>query len=146
MLIEATMKKLDYLIIGIVLMISIAFYFGYVSNKLEGDNISVQVLYNNDVIYSVDLKEDTNIEVSITGSNDLLKINADGQEYEFIYDISKDFYNTVSITYDEIKMIDASCKNHYCMKMRIYKFLGSPIVCTNGIVVKLVTSEIEIIS
>ena len=45
-------------------------------------------------------------------------------------------------------MIDASCKGKDCMEMEINKNKSMPIVCTNGIVVKVVldSSKIDILS
>ena len=42
-------------------------------------------------------------------------------------------------------MIDASCKNHDCMRMQMNPLFHTPIVCTNGIIVDGYR-DIEIIS
>ncbi|HKM29705.1 MAG TPA: hypothetical protein VJZ51_03005 [Bacilli bacterium] len=140
------MKRLDYLIIVLVMILSISFYAIYFANKTKGNDLDVEILYQNEVIYKTKLVKNTNITVEIIGENNVVTVVVDNKSTSFNYTFKEDFYNTVTIIDDEIKMVAASCKNHDCLRMRINKMLRTPIVCTNGVIIKLVTSEIEIIS
>ncbi|MFA5764750.1 MAG: hypothetical protein WC929_01195 [Bacilli bacterium] len=139
------MKKLDYLIIILVTIVSISFYVLYIARKTIGKDVDVQILYQNDVIYQAPLTSSETI-VAVKGIEGIVVVTVDGQSVSYQYLFQEDFYNTISITEDEIKMIAASCKNHDCMRMRMNHLFHTPIVCTNGIIVKMVTSDIEIIS
>ena len=139
------MKKLDYLIIILVTIVSISFYALYIASKTTGKDVDVQILYQNDIIYQAPLTASETI-VAVKGTNGIVVVTVGDQSISYQYTFKEDFYNTISITEDEIKMIAASCKNHDCMRMRINHLFHTPIVCTNGIIVKIVTSDIEIIS
>lgn len=140
------MKKLDYLIIILVIIITAAFYVVYTTYKTVGDAVDIQILYRNEVIYEMPLTKETNTTVFVVGEGQEVIVTVEGQSTHFEKSVKEGFYNTILITNDEIKMIDASCKNHDCMRMRINHLFRTPIVCTNGIIVKVVSSDIEIIS
>lgn len=140
------MKKLDYIIILIVLLITGCFYFIYVSNSFNLDYSSIEILYKNENICTIDLKSDTNITVYVTGKDDVLTVKYNDVVKTFNKDINIDFTNTILITSNEVKMIDASCKNHYCLRMRLSKTSLTPIVCTNGIVIRSKKVDTEILS
>ncbi|HNZ77398.1 MAG TPA: NusG domain II-containing protein [Bacilli bacterium] len=140
------MKKLDYLIIIIVAIISISFYTIYIVSKNLRDEVDIQILYQNEVIYETPLTKETEITVFVVGIDNEVIVTVDGQSKSYDYLFKEPFYNTILITNKEIKMIDASCKNHDCMRMQMNPLFHTPIVCTNGIIVKMVSRDIEIIS
>lgn len=140
------MKKLDYLIIIIVAIISISFYAIYIVSKNLRDEVDIQILYQNEVIYETPLTKETEITVFVVGIDNEVIVTVDGQSKIYDYLFKDPFYNTILITNKEIKMIDASCKNHDCMRMQMNPLFHTPIVCTNGIIVKMVSRDIEIIS
>ena len=140
------MKKLDYLIIIIVAIISISFYTIYIVSKNLRDEVDIQILYQNEVIYETPLTKETEITVFVVGIDNEVIVTVDGQSKSYDYLLKEPFYNTILITNKEIKMIDASCKNHDCMRMQMNPLFHTPIVCTNGIIVKMVSRDIEIIS
>lgn len=140
------MKKLDYLIIIIVAIISISFYTIYIVSKNLRDEVDIQILYQNEVIYETPLTKETEITVFVVGIDNEVIVTVDGQSKSYDYLFKEPFYNTILITNKEIKMIDASCKNHDCMRMQMNPLFHTPIVCTNGIIVKVVSRDIEIIS
>ena len=140
------MKKLDYLIIIIVAIISISFYTIYIVSKNLRDEVDIQILYQNEVIYETPLTKETEITVFVVGIDNEVIVTVDGQSKIYDYLFKDPFYNTILITNKEIKMIDASCKNHDCMRMQMNPLFHTPIVCTNGIIVKMVSRDIEIIS
>ena len=132
------MKKLDYLIIIIVAIISISFYTIYIVSKNLRDEVDIQILYQNEVIYETPLTKETEITVFVVGIDNEVIVTVDGQSKSYDYLFKEPFYNTILITNKEIKMIDASCKNHDCMRMQMNPLFHTPIVCTNGIIVKMV--------
>ena len=140
------MKKLDYLIIIIVAIISISFYTIYIVSKNLRDEVDIQILYQNEVTYETPLTKETEITVFVVGIDNEVIVTVDGQSKSYDYLFKEPFYNTILITNKEIKMIDASCKNHDCMRMQMNPLFHTPIVCTNGIIVKMVSRDIEIIS
>ncbi|HRT68683.1 MAG TPA: NusG domain II-containing protein [Bacilli bacterium] len=140
------MKKLDYLIIIIVAIISISFYTIYIVSKNLRDEVDIQILYQNEVIYETPLTKETEITVFVVGIDNEVIVTVDGQSKSYDYLFKEPFYNTILITNKEIKMIDASCKNHDCMRMQMNPLFHTPIVCINGIIVKMVSRDIEIIS
>lgn len=146
MLVEVSMKKLDYLIITIVAILSISFYIIYIASKNLGDEVDIQILYQNEVIYEMPLNKETEITVFVVGEDNKVIVTVDDQSNIYDYVFKEPFYNTISITNEEIRMVDASCKNHDCMRMQMNPLFHTPIVCTNGIIVKVVSRDIEIIS
>lgn len=113
------MKKLDFVIIFIVLLISILIYSLYFNAyKIKAsDQLYVEVIYKNDLVKRIKLEKDT---------------------YEVI-DIDKDgHHNQVTITYESIKMTEADCPDKYCMRMFMNYRSYTPIMCTNGVVVRIV--------
>ncbi len=140
------MKKLDYLIITIVAILSISFYIIYIASKNLGDEVDIQILYQNEVIYEMPLNKETEITVFVVGEDNKVIVTVDDQSNIYDYVFKEPFYNTISITNEEIRMVDASCKNHDCMRMQMNPLFHTPIVCTNGIIVKVVSRDIEIIS
>ena len=84
--------------------------------------------------------------INVVGIDNEVIVTVDGQSKSYGYLFKEPFYNTILITNKEIKMIDASCKNHDCMRMQMNPLFHTPIVCTNGIIVKMVSRDIEIIS
>lgn len=146
------MKKTDIIVIVFVLLLSIGFYAIYFSNNASFGNdnsYTVEIYYDNKVIYRVALKEDTNEIVKITTKDKLLylSIDEDGDEvYEInnpplSIDKNHEILNVVSIEFGHIHMHDANCKNQLCMNMRIGNNPMVQIVCTNDVKVKLVSDE-----
>lgn len=113
------MKKLDFLIIGLVIIIGALLYYIYFDTyRISADDVLfVEVIVENKVRHRVKLEETT---------NETFIIEHDGH------------YNVVKITYDEIKMIDADCPDKYCMRMFMNHKNFTPIICTNEVVVRIV--------
>ncbi|MCK9470507.1 MAG: NusG domain II-containing protein [Bacilli bacterium] len=146
------MKKADIVVIVLVFLLSVGFYVIYFTNNANFGNINsyvVEVYYDNKIVYSVDLKEDTNEMVKITTENKLLylSIDKDGDEvYEiinepFAIENNHEIINEIVIEFGHIHMHDANCKNKLCMNMRIGNNPLVQIVCTNDVKVKLVSDD-----
>lgn len=138
------MKKVDILVIILVLLISSTFYFLYFNNYSSTGDKVVQILYKNQVVYETDLKQTTNVIVEITSKDQILYVKIDDTIKTYPISSNVEILNNVSITSEEIRMIEANCKNKYCYNMRLGKGFSSPIVCTNGILVRLVSDEFYI--
>lgn len=145
------MKKFDILVISIVLLLSIGFYVIYfnLNPNNANDDLIVEIRYRNILIYEEPINENTDIIIKITSKNNELireiDLNNDG-----IYDIKKpaiainenyEILNIIHITGNDIHMIDANCDNKLCMNMKIGRMMSTPIFCTNGILIKVVSSE-----
>ncbi len=138
------MKKVDILIILIVFAFSIILYTFYFSNLSLSDDLLVEITYRNTVVYSTELKEDTDILVEITSADQILSVKVGDAVTHFPIASEAEILNTVHITSDLIEMDEANCKNKYCLLMKLKRSYPQPIVCTNGIMVRLVTNEIII--
>lgn len=113
------MKKLDYILIVLVTLIGLGIYALYFNaNKINAsDTLYIEVLYKNEVVYSFVFDEDISEEVIIS---------RDG------------IYNEVYITYEHVHMHEANCPDQYCMHMYMNYKHFTPIICTNGVVVRIV--------
>lgn len=138
------MKKVDILIILIVFAFSIILYTFYFSNLSLSEDLLVEITYRNTVVYSAELKEDTDIIVEITSNDQVLSVKVGDVITNFPIASEAEIINTVHITNDLIEMDFANCKNKYCLLMKLKRSYPQPIVCTNGIMVRLVTNEIII--
>jgi len=135
------MKKVDILVILIVLLLSTSFYIIYFSSNRLGDDVIVEVTYKNTVIYSVKLEESTDLIIEITSEDNVLTVKNNSKIKNFPIGSDKEILNVVLITFDEIRMIDANCPNKYCLYMKLKSSTVTPIVCTNGIMIKLISDN-----
>lgn len=152
------MKKADILVIILVLFLSIGFYVIYFSNNLldSDDEYVIEIYYkqSSEPVYSIKLEEDTNVKVKLTTKDGFLFVEVcdnNAGEYKLYKDPIKtvetrEILNIVSIEYNHIHMQDANCENKLCMNMKISKTISTPIFCTNGVLVKLVSEDFRIIT
>lgn len=139
------MKRLDFLIIFIIVFICASLYVTYFAYK-PVDASKVEVYYQNTLLGRFSIEEETTIYIAGDRVTNTIKISFSNVEKEFKdLDVSKDILNTILINNSEIKMVASNCPNHYCEAMSINKNSKRPIVCTNGIVVKLAKDDIDII-
>lgn len=118
------MKKLDFVIILIIILLGIGIYYIYFEQyKInENDDLYVEVLYRNEVLYRVKLEETT----------------------DETYVIDKDnHHNIVRVTYNRIWMKEADCPDKYCLRMGMSYRYFTPIICTNGVVVRIVGASFD---
>ncbi len=135
------MKKADIITIITVLLISISFYIYYIStNKLSGD-VEVLVLYQGEVIYKTDWEEDIDLVLAVGSKDYWTEEHQSFHEVDKVITLESDIINVVEIKGNKIRMIEANCKNKYCLEMKITRNVSTAIVCTNGVVVKLSVSE-----
>lgn len=150
------MKKTDFLVIALVLLLSISFYVIYFSNNYTtSDDYESEVIvyYKSSEVYRVTLKKNTNIRLRLTTKNKQFileeDVNGDG-----IYDTQHDpkattdsteILNVIHIEYGNIHMEEANCKNKLCMNMRITSGMPTPIFCTNDVLIKIESKEFGIV-
>lgn len=147
------MKKADIFVIIFVFLLSVTFYGIYFSNNKQGDDLGVEIYYQGKLIYEAEITEDINSVIYITSKSNSLFVKidlyGDGKKIieksPMVISESHEIVNTVKIQKDNIRMTDANCDNHLCMNMRIGGRIASPIFCTNGILIKLVTNDYRII-
>lgn len=128
------MKKLDYIIIGIVSVLIIAYgivYFSFIKIKSDED-VTVEVKVSGETIYSISLEDDGLYRV--LAENNKVKIFKNDIEIKTVDIKIKDFDNSFEVEEEKIKMVKASCNGKDCMKMYISKNHLLPIICTNGLV------------
>lgn len=150
------MKKADFFVISLVLLLSIGFYVIYFSNNLLlYDSYGVEIYYNNVLVYEQELKDDVETIVSLETKSGVLIVkvdnDADGsfdntKTFNNIVTNPNDIKNIVHIEYGNIHMEDANCQNKLCLNMRIGLTIATPIFCTNDVLVKLVTNDYKIIT
>ncbi|MGD9605822.1 MAG: hypothetical protein AB7V00_06745 [Bacilli bacterium] len=138
------MKKFDIIVISIVFLFSIFLYFMYFSSLGRTDDLTVEVYYRNFIVYSTDITDDIDVVVEITSKDNILTVKVG--DVVTTYPISSDdeIINIVHITKPLVEMTHANCKNKYCLHMKLRPTYPSPIVCTNGVMVRYVTKEIII--
>jgi len=150
------MKKADFLVITIILLISIGFYAIYFSNNLiSSDSYGIEIYYNNQKVFEEALEETTKVTVCLDVEDVVLYVKVD-RNNDGIYESTKEYLNLVStpththnvvhIEYGNIHMVEANCENKLCLNMRIGKTLATPIFCTNNVLIKLVTNDYKIIT
>lgn len=128
------MKKLDYIIIGIVSILIIAYgiiYFCFIKIKSDAD-VVVEVKVSGETLCSISLEDDGIYRV-IAKDNEVT-ISKDDIVIKTVDIKIKDFDNSFEVKEEKIKMIKASCSGKDCMKMYISKNHLLPIICTNGLV------------
>lgn len=130
------MKRLDYLIIGFILIVGVVLYVFMVDQKPCTNKYQIIVknqVVDEDYIYNKNnyLIESSNGYIYIYKNNHLL-IEI------FNNDIIK---NEIEVCDSVIKMKNANCKGKDCTFMIIDDNHKGPIICTNGVVIKLVNKQ-----
>lgn len=140
----------DFIIIGtIVIIIILVFVMALNKYSVNIDDAIVEIVYKNEVV--VEAKIDENAKYTIKSADDLTKVliyKNDVLIKEIKVYLNDDFYNIIVISDSTIHMEDASCKNKECMKTDIDQNHTLPIICTNGVVVRLVEDDgdVDVIS
>ena len=133
------MRKLDFLIYGIVLLFGLLLFILFNTNNTKEYN-TIQLIVNNQIIDETHMyNENTylivsdNTNIYIYKNNNLItKINND---------LNKNIYNNVIIKDNKVIMSEANCKGKDCLHMEISQEKKLPIICTNGVVIKLIENN-----
>ena len=147
-------KVLDIIFIAFaVVIILCSYFFFYKRYNNNSENSTIEICFKNETIDKLSASDAFSsnyiYEIKYVASEETIYVyKNDSLIKEINYHNSKDFNNTIQFKDGSIKMIDASCKGKDCMEMEINKNKSMPIVCTNGLVVKVVldSSKIDILS
>ena len=147
------MKKLDYIIIIFIFILSLGTYGIYFYYKgLDSDQLKVEIRYQNEVLVAYDFEEGLEKDVYIDFTEGILTWTV---KSEGVFESEKSkavtnknhehTYNVIHLSYKEIYMVEADCHGGQCLRMMIAGSFSPPIYCTNGVTVSLTGTEIEII-
>lgn len=137
-----------------LIIVSVFIFFLVIKQEKVNDGI-IEISFKNYIIEELDYnkvfieKQEIKYEINYNHQDKIILVYKNGSLYNtFSYDGAKDFNNTILIKDGAIKMIEASCSGKDCMKMEINNNKTLPIVCTNGVNVRVKNknSEIDIIT
>lgn len=134
-------KKLDILIMIITLIIPISSLIVYFSIVDTSFDTTINIEYNNKLVYQFDVDDVSYAMIYVSSSLDTVnvEINQDGNVYKKSYEnieVIREINYMIVIADGEVNVLDSLCKNHYCMHMTLNKTVKSPIICTDGLVIK----------
>lgn len=152
------MKKLDYITIVVVALISVfsyILYFRYAD--LGSNNLEVVITYQNQEIDRYKYDESLNYHATFIADSGklhyvLYSLDSTGEKNRVIKDreikIKGDRHteNSVDLIYKDVHMHDADCPDRLCLRMKLNPYLSNAIVCTNGIVISLEGSGVKVIT
>ena len=146
------MKRLDYVIILMVFLVTVAVYSVYFIHNpiLSSSAYDIEVRYQNNVVYKVEYKETLDQVVTLIAEDGVLVVTVvenDVVIFEqsfFVRDRGRT-ENIAHLLYNNVHMDYANCPDQYCLRMRVTSPFSPPIVCTNGVTIMMYTMEIEII-
>ncbi len=115
------LTKFDYILIIVVVIIAFGFNF-YLTSELKEPvtNGNVVIYYKNEVYDSVSLTENTTINVNVDEG-----------------------FNTIQIQDGVVDIIDADCKDEYCVKDKPIEYNNQSIVCLPHQVLVKIESDTE---
>ena len=133
------MKKLDFLILfGVLLFISILFLIA--NNRKYDINNDIQIIINNEIIDNLSINDNNTYLIN---SDDLyIYVYKNGSLIKTIDNKhKKNIFNIITIDSSKIKMKESNCLGKDCMHMEINENHKLPIICTNGIVIKISNND-----
>lgn len=140
---ENKIKLADILIIiSIIIIIISIFLFSFKKYKVDLNDSYIEIIYKNEVVVKTQVNEEA--EYEIKSSDDLKNVliyKNDILIKSLNITVNDDFYNIIIIKDGVIHMDDASCKNKDCMKTEINETHTLPIICTNGVTIKVVSND-----
>lgn len=104
------------------------------------NNASMQIILNDILIDEISLYE--NMEYTIDSDANFIYIYKNKYLVNTIKNNkNKVIYNKILIQNEVVKVTESNCKGKDCMSMKIDKNTILPIICTNGLVIKLVDNK-----
>lgn len=147
------MKKLDILLIFAVTIASVAIFYSYFVKLAKPNNDSQLQVYFHSLALAdpVQLDESTNLEYHILSSEDkstlevevLNKASNTTKKYSYNLDHKDHIDHVIMVTYNDIRIVEASCPGRDCMRMQMNHKRKVPIVCILGI--SIMFEEFDII-
>ncbi len=134
------MKKLDYLIILVVILfigiIYLSIYKPYFNNINEN---KILIIFDNQIIDEINISEERTYIIKTNNNN--IDIYIDDVLTKTIPSNNKNIYNKIVIKNNNVIMQESNCKGKDCMYMETNKISKLPIICTNGVVIKFSTNN-----
>lgn len=137
------MKKLDVFLIFLVTIASVAIFYSYFEKLARPNNASqLQVYFHStNLAKPIQLEENTNLEMLVVSSEDLNKLTVTvtnkvtNSQATYLYNVThkERIEHKIIITYNDIRVTEASCKGKDCMRMQMSHNKKVPIVCVLGI-------------
>lgn len=147
------MKKLDILLIFLVTVASIAIFYSYFEKLSRPNNDSQLQVYFHSIALGdrVSLESSTNLEYHVLSSADKKSLDVfvlnkeTNSTKKYTYNVEhKDLIDHVIIvTYNDIRIVEASCPGQDCLRMQMNHNRKVPIVCILGI--SIMFEEFDII-
>ena len=131
------MKKLDFLIVLGLLFIGFIIFLLF--NDTSNSN-TIQIIINNEVIEELDIYNNTEYRIQSDEYNIYIYKNKVLIK-KIDNEAKKDIYNVITIENSKVIMSESNCKGKDCMHMEITLDKKLPIICTNGVVIKISNND-----
>ena len=116
------LKKGDYILIGVLLIVGFVIVFGHRIRKEDGE------------------------KVIITVKGETYKVLNINQEQELKVELDDGHYNIIKIEQEKVKMLEADCSNQVCVNSAEITSVGETIVCLpHQVVVKIVVQDSDLL-
>lgn len=148
------MKKLDILLIAIIVIFGSLFFVTYFQKtQIDTDNAQVEIYYKSIKLATEDYSEELNVIYHISSSDDLKQIHIErldkntGKTTKKIIEVTHTLAvkHTIELTYKEVRITEANCDGKDCMRGVINADNTAPIICILGINIRLANTEVEVI-
>lgn len=123
------MKKGDFIIIAIALLIMLGVFLGYkIFQSFIGDDLQVEIRYGKQVIKTVDLTNDVDLEILVVDGKVVQEIDRT-KDKDATFNIPDGHYNIVKIYNNGIQVIEANCEEQIDVHKGFVKDPYHPIIC-----------------
>jgi hypothetical protein len=136
------MKKTDIVTIAIVLLIAVSFYVYYSLNHLVTNDTTIQVIYNDQIVYEVGWTEDLDMTIALGTREYWTEEEISAHQIDKVVFVEDDIINVIRITGRLITMAEANCTRKDCLSMYIDRGVIKSIDCVdNDVRVRLDSNE-----
>ena len=109
-------------------------------SERHNNNANMQIILNDILIDEISLYE--NVEYTIDSDANFIYVYKNKNLFNTIENKkNKIVYNKILVQNGVVKVTESNCKGKDCMLMKIDKNTILPIICTNGLVIKLVDNK-----
>ncbi|MFA6661734.1 MAG: NusG domain II-containing protein [Bacilli bacterium] len=139
------MKKGDIIIlVSLFAIILVGFFVYYLVVKTDSNTIEIVV--KNEIVETTTLNNDATYKIYSSEDLEDIYVYKDDELIKTInYKHSIAISNTIQIKDKTVNMIDANCNTKDCMKMYINESHKMPIICTNGVEVRVIeNNEVDV--
>lgn len=122
------MKKLDIVVILIVILIEIIFIGSLLNRRFDSGERYVEIHINNEIILSEKLTDELEKKYLILSKNNKV-INIINVDLNYLVPNDLEGYDLVYIYNNGVQVLDADCSNKIVMKMGFTKLTYKALVC-----------------